>query len=100
MLESDIQSYLYEPEYSVEELRRMEEEETATVESQALPACEDSSTELPRARDNCVPIGNRSGGLAVIIQDPKKKLETTTTARGVKQTSDHKVSATATVFCY
>lgn len=48
MLESDIQGYLYEPEYSVEELQHMEVEAAATVNSQASPAGEDSGTEWSR----------------------------------------------------
>lgn len=34
MLESDVKVYLNEPQYSVEELWHMEEEEAATAESQ------------------------------------------------------------------
>ena len=37
----DIQGYLYEPQYSQEELRRMEEEEEEAAAEQALPVAED-----------------------------------------------------------
>ena len=41
LLDSDIQGYLYEPEYSQEELRRIEEEANAAAAEQALPVAVD-----------------------------------------------------------
>ena len=41
LLDSDIQGYLYEPQYSQEEQRQMEEAAAAAAAEQALPVSED-----------------------------------------------------------
>ena len=41
LLDSDIQGYFYEPQYSQEESKRMEEEAAAAAAEQALPVAED-----------------------------------------------------------
>ena len=41
LLHCNIQGYLYEPEYSEEELRRIEEEAAAAAAEQALPVAEE-----------------------------------------------------------
>ena len=41
LLDSDIQGYFYEPQYSQEESRQMEEEAAAAAAEQALPVAED-----------------------------------------------------------
>ena len=47
MLHSDIQGYLYEPEYSQEELRQIEEEAAAAAAQQALSVAQDEEPERP-----------------------------------------------------
>ena len=47
LLDSDIQGYLYEPEYCQEELTQIEEEAAATAAEQALPVAEDVEPKRP-----------------------------------------------------
>ena len=64
LLDSDIQGYLYEPEYSQEELKQIEEEATAAAAEQASPAAEDEEPE--RAGLLCSPIDTNSDTLTQI----------------------------------
>ena len=50
LLDSDIQGYLYEPEYSQEELRQIEEEAAVAVAEQALLVAEDEEPERTGVR--------------------------------------------------
>ena len=45
MSDSDIQGYLYEPEYSQEELTQIEEKAAAAAAEQALPVAEEKEPE-------------------------------------------------------
>ena len=54
LLDSDIQGYLFEPEFSQEELRERKEEDAAAAAEQALPVAEDEEPE--RAGLLCSPI--------------------------------------------
>ena len=45
LLDSDIQGYLFEPEFSQEELRERKEEDAAAAAEQALPVAEDEEPE-------------------------------------------------------
>jgi hypothetical protein len=61
LLDSDIQGYLYEPEYCQEELTQIEEEAAATAAEQALPVAED--VEPKRAGLLCSPIDTNTESL-------------------------------------